>query len=77
MAKMKTATLVSKMRENPAAVREFLDSLSDKRLAELFPDHNISVKMITITNMMSGLPVVIPANTPHFLRVDSESYWSS
>jgi hypothetical protein len=76
MAQMKTATLVAKMRENPAAVREFLDSLGDKKLAELFPNHNISVKMKEVTNLQSGKKVMIPANTPISCDPSSETYWS-
>lgn len=32
---------------------------------------------ITIKNMMTGKLVDVPEDTPYFLRVDSETYWSS
>ena len=35
------------------------------------------VHMIEITNMMTGLVVKIPSDTPYSCRVDRESYWSA
>ena len=32
---------------------------------------------ITVTNMMTGRPVEIDADTPWACRVDSEAYWSN
>ena len=32
---------------------------------------------ITVTNMMTGKPVEIDADTPWACRVDSEAYWSN
>lgn len=32
---------------------------------------------ITVTNMMTGQPVEIDADTPWACRVDSEAYWSN
>jgi len=34
-------------------------------------------KFITVTNMMTGKPVEIAADTPWSCRPDSESYWSN
>ena len=34
-------------------------------------------EMITVTNLMSGKQVEIPADTPWSCRVDSETYWCS
>jgi hypothetical protein len=76
MAKMKHETLVRKMLQDPAAVREFLDCCSPELLAKFFPDHEIKVKMITVKNLQSGKDVTIPANTPWACRPDSETYHS-
>ena len=65
------------MMDNPEVVREFLNKFDDAQLAKLFPDHNISVKRIKVTNLMTGREVEIDANTPRNCRPDSESYWSS
>lgn len=77
MAQMKRETLVQKMMQDPDAVREFLNRFSDQKLAELFPDHDIKVKMKEVRNLMSGKMVSIPANTPHHCDPSTESYWSS
>lgn len=34
-------------------------------------------KYITVKNLMSGKDVVIDADTPYYLRPDSEAYWSN
>lgn len=75
MAKLKTETLVRMMKDNPEAVREFLNCTSHM-WEEWFPDHIIKVKMKTVKNLMSGNMVEIPANTPYYLDPSSETYWS-
>jgi hypothetical protein len=77
MGQMKTETLVRKMLQNPAAVREFLDACSPTHLAMWFPDHEIKLKMKEVTNLLSGIKVMIPANTPYHCDPSSEAYHSN
>jgi len=39
--------------------------------------YDTQVPSITVKNLMSGTDVVIRADTPWHLRVDSETYWSN
>lgn len=74
MAQLKNSTLIRKMRENPSAVREFLDTLKPAQLAEYFPDHIIMVRMKRVVNLATGREIIIPANTPRSCDPSSELY---
>lgn len=39
-------------------------------------DYHAQVPVIEVTNLMTGQPVKIPADTPWHCRPDSEAYWS-
>lgn len=42
-----------------------------------FDEYRKQVPMITVKNLMTGLPVTIRADTPWSCRPDSESFWSA
>ena len=45
-------------------------------IAEADYFHKSIEKSRTTSNMMSGLPIVEPVNTPNYMSPSSEAYWS-
>jgi hypothetical protein len=42
-----------------------------------YAEYQAQVPQIEVTNLMSGQPVTIPADTPWVCNPSSESYWSA
>ena len=59
---------------------DLLDSVNDPvfryGIAEADYFHKSIEKSRTTSNMMSGLPIVEPVNTPNYMSPSSEAYWS-
>ncbi len=59
---------------------DLLDSVNDPvfryAIAEADYFHKSIEKSRTTSNMMSGLPIVEPVNTPNYMSPSSEAYWS-
>ena len=59
---------------------DLLDSVNDPQfryaIAEADYFHKSIEKSRTTSNMMSGLPIVEPVNTPNYMSPSSEAYWS-
>ena len=59
---------------------DLLDSVNDPvfryAIAEAGIFHKSIEKSRTTSNMMSGLPIVEPVNTPNYMSPSSEAYWS-
>jgi len=58
---------------------DLLDSVNDPvfryGIAEADYFHKSIEKSRTTSNMMSGLPIVEPVNTPNYMSPSSEAYW--
>ena len=59
---------------------DLLESVNDPvfryGIAEADYFHKSIEKSRTTSNMMSGLPIVEPVNTPNYMSPSSEAYWS-
>ena len=59
---------------------DLLESVNDPvfryAIAEAEYFHKSIEKSRTTSNMMSGLPIVEPVNTPNYMSPSSEAYWS-
>ena len=59
---------------------DLLESVNDPvfryAIAEADYFHKSIEKSRTTSNMMSGLPIVEPVNTPNYMSPSSEAYWS-
>ena len=59
---------------------DLLESVNDPvfryAIAEADYFHKLIEKSRTTSNMMSGLPIVEPVNTPNYMSPSSEAYWS-
>ena len=59
---------------------DLLESVNDPQyryaIAEANYFHKSIEKSRTTSNMMSGLPIVEPVNTPNYMSPSSEAYWS-
>ena len=59
---------------------DLLESVNDPvfryAIAEADYFHKSIEKSRTTSNMMSGLPIIEPVNTPNYMSPSSEAYWS-